>query len=185
MISGASTGDYSDSTEMLCTAIAVTKQSQITNDECCCVLISLKRFMALKPSPIVWVPAGALPEKDICSGRNRLASPKRAAGQQEDRDLLLNNEQHDVTSKKGTRSAGDTRIENGAAPLGKEYGWEHFFFVNGLVSLHLHQAYFVDVLENFKALDSSRALWEEILPSIFLEKRSSSLPTDDTRLHLG
>ena len=43
----------------------------------------LSNHMALKPSPTVWVPAGALPEKDICSGRNRLASPKRAAGQQE------------------------------------------------------------------------------------------------------
>lgn len=68
---------------MLHTVIAVTKQSQVTNDECCCVLISLKRFMALKLSPTVWVPAGALPEKDICSGSNRLASPKGAAGQQE------------------------------------------------------------------------------------------------------
>ena len=48
--------------------------------------------------------------------------------QQEDWDLLLNNEQHDVTSKKGTRSMGDTRIENGPAPLRKESGWEHFFF---------------------------------------------------------
>lgn len=83
MISGAGTGDSSDSTEMLHTAIAVIKQSQVTSDECCYVLISLKWFMALKPSPTVWVPAGALPEKDICSGRNRLASPKRAAGQQE------------------------------------------------------------------------------------------------------
>ena len=56
------------------------------------------------------------------------------------------------------------------------------FFFNGLVSLHLHQAYFVDAPENFKALDSFK--WEEKLPSIFLEKRSSSLPTEDTRLHL-
>ena len=88
-----------------------------------------------------------------------------------------------VISKKGTRSTRDTRIENGAAPLIKESGWKHFcFFFNGLVSLQLHQAYFVDAPENFKALDSFK--WEEILPSIFLEKRSSSLPTEDTRLHL-
>ena len=64
VISGASAGDYSDLIEMLLAAITVIKQSQVVSDECCCVLISpLKSFMALKPSPTVWVPAGALPGK--------------------------------------------------------------------------------------------------------------------------
>lgn len=68
VISGARAGDYSDLIEMMLAAITVIKQSQVVSDECCCVLISpLKSFMALKPSPTVWVPAGALPEKDICS----------------------------------------------------------------------------------------------------------------------
>ena len=40
-------------------------------------------------------------------------------------------------------------------------------------------AYFVDVPENFEALDSSE--WEQTFPFIFLEKSSSPLPTDDIK----
>lgn len=40
-------------------------------------------------------------------------------------------------------------------------------------------AYFVDVLENFEALDSSE--WKQTLPFILLEKSSSPLPTDDIK----
>lgn len=89
-------------------------------------------FMALRPSPTVWVPAGALPGKDIGPGRGRLAGPGRAAGGTG--TCFIMKIGMTTTSKKGTGSMRDTGTESGTGTTEKGVWLEANVF---LMDLHL------------------------------------------------
>lgn len=79
-------------------------------------------FMALKPSPTVWVPAGARPGKDIGPERGRLAGPGRAAGGTGTCFTMKIGMM--IISKKGTENTRDIGIENGTGTTEKGVWWE-------------------------------------------------------------
>lgn len=88
--------------------------------------------MALKPSPTVWVPAGARPGKDIGPERGHLVGPGRAAGGTGTCFIMKIDMM--TISKKGTGSMKDTGIENGTGTTEKGVWLEANVF---LMDLHL------------------------------------------------
>lgn len=88
--------------------------------------------MALKPSPTVWVPAGARPGKDIGPERGHLAGPGRAAGGIGTCFIMKIGMMS--ISKKGTGSTRDTGIENGTGTTEQGVWLEANVF---LMDLHL------------------------------------------------
>lgn len=89
-------------------------------------------FMALKPSPTVWVPAGARPGKDIDPERGHLAGPGRAAGGIG--TCFITKIDMMIISKKGTGSMSGTGIESGTGTTEKGVWLEANVF---LMDLHL------------------------------------------------
>lgn len=135
-----SAADDTDLIKMLLTAIPVIKQSWAVNDECCCVLIS--SFTSCLHGIEAKCYSIACQQKlfqknDIYPRRGHLNGPlaRRAAGCTG--TCFIMKFSMVTTSKKGTKSMTDTRIEEPTL-LRKESGWKQMFF-NGLASPHLHQ----------------------------------------------
>lgn len=89
-------------------------------------------FMASRLSPTAWVPAGALPGKDIGPGRGHPAGPGRAAGGTGTCFIMKIGMM--IISKRETGNMRDTGIENGTVTTEKGVWVEAKMF---LMDLHL------------------------------------------------